>query len=53
MIRAVVDMEMKARLDEYRDALITEAVTGQLDAAAASDQHMDERLHEPVEATGA
>jgi type I restriction enzyme S subunit len=38
-------------LAEYRDALITEAVTGQLDVTAASDRQMDERLHEAVEAS--
>lgn len=36
-------------LTEYRDALITEAVTGQLDVAAMSDRQMDERLVEAVE----
>ena len=36
-------------LAEYRDALITEAVTGQLDVAAVTDAQMDERLHEAVE----
>lgn len=37
-------------LAEHRDALITEAVTGQLDVTAASDAQMDERMHEAVEA---
>jgi hypothetical protein len=39
-----------ACLLEYRDALITEAVTGQLDVTAVSDRQMDERLHEAIEA---
>gem|GEM_PF-7066668 len=38
------------RLVEYRDALITEAVTGQLDITATSGSQMDERLHEAIEA---
>lgn len=43
------------RLAEYREALITEAVTGQLDVTRVSDAQMDERAHaamegEPVEA---
>lgn len=37
-------------LTEYRDALITEAVTGQLDITAMSDSQMDERMHEAIEA---
>lgn len=42
-------------LDEYRDALITEAVTGQLDVSRVSDAQMNERAHaamegEPLEA---
>lgn len=46
---------LTARLDEYRDALITEAVTGQLDVSGVSDAQMDERAHaamegEPLEA---
>jgi type I restriction enzyme S subunit len=40
-------------LVEYRDALITEAVTGQLNVTAASDAQMDERLHEAVESATA
>lgn len=43
---------LRCRLVEYRDALITEAVTGQLDVTAVSEQQMDERLHEAVEAAG-
>jgi type I restriction enzyme S subunit len=47
--------ELRERLAEYRDALITEAVTGQLDVTRVSEQQMDERAHaameeEPVEA---
>lgn len=43
------------RLDEYRDALINEAVTGQLDISRVSEAQMDERAHaamegEPLEA---
>ncbi len=41
------------RLREYRDALITEAVTGRLDATAVSNAQMDERLHEALEAPAA
>ncbi|MDA0181717.1 hypothetical protein OJ997_15530 [Solirubrobacter phytolaccae] len=36
--------ELESRLSEYRDALITEAVTGQLDIAAVSAAQMDERM---------
>lgn len=46
---------LKLRLAEYRDALITEAVTGQLDVTKVSDAQMDERLHavaEGAEPTG-
>ena len=35
---------LRASLTEYRDARITEAVTGQLDVGAVSDAHMDERM---------
>lgn len=47
--------ELSGRLAEYRDALTTEAVTGQLDVTRVSDAHMDERAHaamegEPLEA---
>ena len=41
---------LSGRLTEYRDALITEAVTGQLDVTTVSENQMDERLHEAVEA---
>ena len=44
---------LRERLTEYRDALITEAVTGQLDARAMSDREMDERLQRAVEVSGA
>jgi type I restriction enzyme S subunit len=40
---------MLQRLDEYRDALITEAVTGQLDVHRTSEAEMDERLHAAAE----
>lgn len=36
-------------LDEYRDALITEAVTGQLDVTRLSDSQLDESAHAAVE----
>lgn len=44
---------MRRRLAEYCDALITEAITGQLDVTAVSDAQMDERLHEAVESATA
>ncbi|MDP8907562.1 MAG: restriction endonuclease subunit S [Chloroflexota bacterium] len=47
---AAVVEQMRACLAEYREALITEAVTGQLDVTAVSEQQMDERMHEAVEA---
>jgi hypothetical protein len=40
------------RLADYRDALITEAVTGQLDVTAVSDAQMDERAHAAAEGAG-
>ena len=43
-------LELSATVIEYRDALITEAVTGQLDVTAVSEQQMDERMHEAIEA---
>ena len=36
---------LKERLAEYRDALITEAVTGQLDVTRLSDSQLDESAH--------
>lgn len=41
---------LRRRLTEYRDALITEVVTGQLDITAVSESQMDERIHEAIEA---
>ena len=41
---------LRTTLAEYRDALITEAVTGQLDVTAVSDAQMDERLDEAIAA---
>lgn len=38
-----------SRLSEYRDALITEAVTGQLDVARLSDAQLDESAHAALE----
>jgi type I restriction enzyme S subunit len=38
-----------ARLNEYRDSLIVEAATGQLDVTAVSDAQMDERAHAAAE----
>jgi hypothetical protein len=35
---------LEQRLDEYRDALITEAVTGQIDVDSVSEAQMDERM---------
>lgn len=51
--RAAVESAVRdlgARLAEYRDALITEAVTGQLDVTTVSDAQMDERLHRRADA---
>lgn len=52
------DQRLRSLMDrshEYRDALITEAVTGQLDVTRVSEAQMDERAHaamegEPLEA---
>jgi type I restriction enzyme S subunit len=43
-LRAVSDYAelLRARLAEYREALITEAVTGQLDVSAVPDAHVEE-----------
>lgn len=38
-----------ARLSEYRDALIHEAVTGKIDVSQITERQMDERLHAAVE----
>ncbi len=40
---------LRVGLAGYRDALITEAVTGRLDVTAVSDSQMDERLREAGE----
>ena len=40
---------IQALLDEYRDALITEAVTGKLDVTCISDQQLDESAHAAME----
>jgi len=45
--------ELQDRLAEYRDALITEAVTGQLDVTTVSDARMDEHLHRRADAASA
>jgi type I restriction enzyme, S subunit len=42
----------RARLAEYRDALITEAVTGRLDVSKIREARMDERLHAVTEGDG-
>jgi type I restriction enzyme, S subunit len=42
----------RARLAEYRDALVTEAVTGQLDVAKVSEAQMDDRLNAAVDGHG-
>lgn len=47
---ADVTTRLRVTLNEYRNALITEAVTGQLDVTAMSEQQMDERMHEAIEA---
>jgi len=50
--RAIVRLEdLTTRLAEYRDALITEAVTGQLDVTEVSDTQMEERLYAVTEGT--
>ena len=41
---------LRERLTEYRDALITEAVTGQLDVTRLSESQLDESAHAAVEA---
>jgi type I restriction enzyme S subunit len=41
--------QLRASLLEYRDALITEAVTGKLDVARLSEQQMDESAHAAME----
>lgn len=41
----LVAEEIRLALDEYRDALITEAVTGQLDVSRLSESQMDESLN--------
>jgi type I restriction enzyme S subunit len=40
---------LQSRLTEYRDALITEAVTGQLDVTRLSEHQMDESAHAAME----
>jgi type I restriction enzyme S subunit len=40
---------LRTGLAEYRDALITEAVTGKLDVARLSEQQMDESAHAAME----
>ena len=40
---------MERLLAMYRDALITEAVTGQLDTTPTSQAQMDERAHAAAE----
>ena len=49
--RALADVSarLSERLDEYRDALITEAVTGQLDISSMSEAQLDERAHAAME----
>jgi type I restriction enzyme S subunit len=47
---AVTSLEgARNRLREYRDAVISEAVTGQLDVCAVSDAQMNERAHAAAE----
>ncbi len=40
---------LRDRLSEYRDALVTEAVTGQLDLSAVSDAQLGESAHAAME----
>lgn len=46
---AGVATRIRIRLAQYREALITEAVTGQLDLSAVSDSQMNERAHAAAE----
>jgi len=41
--------QLSGALNEYRDALITEAVTGKLDVTRLSDQQLDESAHAAME----
>jgi type I restriction enzyme S subunit len=49
--RAVV-LQTQVRLAEYRDALVAEAVSGQLDVGGVSEAQLDERLHAAAEGAG-
>jgi hypothetical protein len=40
---------LRVELYDYRDALISEAVTGQLDVSGVSESQMDESAHAAVE----
>lgn len=42
-------VELRRCLAEYRDALITEAVTGKLDPARVGEPEMEERMHAALE----
>lgn len=42
--------DFRRRAEQYREALITEAVTGQLDVSRVGEAQMDERLHAAAEA---
>jgi type I restriction enzyme, S subunit len=46
---AEIATRIRARLTEYREALITESVTGQLDVTAVSDAQMEERAQAVAE----
>jgi hypothetical protein len=41
--------KLRSRLTEYRNALITEAVTGELDVTRLSDAQLDESAHAVLE----
>ena len=45
----VLAARLSLGLKQYRDALITEAVTGQLDVTKVSETQMDERLNAAAE----
>ncbi len=47
---AAVAARLHTRMTEYRDALITEAVTGRLDVTRLSDTQLEERAHAAAEA---
>jgi hypothetical protein len=46
---AEIATRIRGSLAEYRESLISEAVTGQLDVSAVSNAQMDERAHAAAE----